>query len=881
MKKLIALLTIFATLTANAQVDVTNKIVNPSFETNADEGWTNTNFSAQTNGAFTKTDGKVYMEKWVTKGSAVGDASIKQTLKNLAKGHYRLTVSAQNIQQNSATTAQTGAYIYGRIVTSKTVVTTTGDYSVEFDVTSSSTAIGFVAKSATGNWICVDNFRLTFLSTDSANVNELIVSAKAQLEKKLNDKNINALTAAISAAEEAVKAENEDLTTVANNLEDAYLEAQANTKSYTTLKNLVTKARLLDGKKMNASVYDALTKAIAEGQAAQETTDNDPDALTEALQTAYDQASASITSYNSFLTALTTANTTYDATKIGAEDYNAVITVAQTMYDNGSADDAQVAEQITILNKAKFLFLLANATEGTGAAPEVTETNHYVPTGATEALMRATYAGDNLLEKGVCWSKEHNPTVLDERTTKSFSLNGTIIHVKGLESATVYYLRPYVINRTYQVAYGDEVKIVTHPKGTCNGTWDEGAPTEAANTRCRNAINETIEYFNQWTGIKGFTLSGHYGASTPTADCSYGGWMRIGPNSGNQAIGTVIHETGHGVGVGTCSRWSDTNVHNWKWYGREANKMYSFLENKDADPYNSDFCMVGDSQHGWGSSASYDWFVNGADKDKHLEFQYIGGCVLLYGLFIDGLNPTSSYTNGIPGYTYNFDEAKKYYIMNKDTERGLNQGLLYIEGSTIRWKSMLEDNDTISANAAWYLDYNPSTGYYTFKNAETGKYLSHSSTTMGVKTISQGKSPSSTEYIQLMPDRTDVTIGKNNDFETHGFWFTWNSGGSKSMSADAYSNVLKYGKASIASFDFADTATKQQWIIISEDELAKYWDVTATEPTGINDIIQNDGESTKTVSSIYNASGIRLEQTQPGFNVIKYSDGSSKKIFVK
>ena len=64
------------------------------------------------------------------------------------------------------------------------------------------------------------------------------------------------------------------------------------------------------------------------------------------------------------------------------------------------------------------------------------------------------------------------------------------------------------MNKTYTVAYGEEVKIVTHPKGNCTGSWDNGAPTAEANDRCRTAINQTIEYFNEWTGIKGFTLQG-------------------------------------------------------------------------------------------------------------------------------------------------------------------------------------------------------------------------------------------------------------------------------------------------------------------------------------------------------------------------------------
>ena len=123
---------------------------------------------------------------------------------------------------------------------------------------------------------------------------------------------------------------------------------------------------------------------------------------------------------------------------------------------------------------------------------------NFTSTGGSYAPKFLTITGSNILEKGVCWSTERNPTVLDNRSTKSFTLKGTIFHVTGLKPATVYYLRPYVINKTYNVAYGDEVKIVTNPKGTAKGTWEESKEIdEAANTRCRNALQATIEYFKR------------------------------------------------------------------------------------------------------------------------------------------------------------------------------------------------------------------------------------------------------------------------------------------------------------------------------------------------------------------------------------------------
>ncbi len=757
---------------AQSNTDRTSYIINPSFE-NGTNGWVCENLAAQTNSDFRKA-GSTYMERWVSKGNSVGDGSIYQTLTKLPIGIYKLTVAAQNLNQNSTSQKCNGAYIYAD--DQKTDVYTPADYSVTFTNIIGEVEIGYVAKNATGNWIAVDNFRLTQIGDVESGI-----------------------------------------------------------------------------------VQDEVKRMLEEAEKI--STDIIPTNLASALQSA--------------ITAGKLINTTSADTEI-----------QQALKDLKKA-----------IEKGQFAANLANATPGSGTAPAVTATNHYVATGATQALVRATMKGSNIMERGVCWSTEHNPTVLDERTTKYFNLKGYIFHIKGLQPATVYYVRPYVMNNTYTVAYGDEVKIVTHPNGTCTGSWNEGAPDAAANQRCRDAIQQTIAYFNEWTGIQGFHLSGNYGAETPTADCKYRGWMRIGPNPGNQAIGTVLHETGHGVGVGQHVRWNDCTDTRadqgkyGKWLGREANDVLHFLENY----YGDEVFFTGDAVHGWGTSSntsitnatiSYDWLVNGADKDKHQELQYIGGMCILHGLFIDGLPPTASDwyitdQNGIAGYTYNFDDNKKYYLMNKDVEHGLGTGLLYQRAKTdIAWKPLLT-GAVLSDSAAWYMEFDPQYCLYSFKNASTGKYLTHSSSgNMEVKTLKTN--PTNDEKFQLMPDRTDVTIkidGKNN--KTHGYWFTWNDSGFKSMSAATLSNRKGYGNISQETFDFSDNATVQQWIILSEDELATYQQ-KAIE-TGITNIHVNDktigGEDT--VVSIYTTDGFPLNSTQQGFNIIKYSSGAVKKIYVK
>ena len=402
-------------------VDKTSLIVNPSFE-NSTNGWTCENLGSQSNSSFSKKAGSYYIEKWTSQGNAVGDASVRQTLKNVPIGMYKMTVAAQNYSQNATTKKNTGAYIFAGLA--QEIVCTPADYSVKFTNLTGEVEIGFVAEGATGNWLAVDNFRLYLIGELSA---EGIVSE---------------------------------------------------------LTRIYGEAELLLQSMMSATASDSLQQAIALAEAiTTASSESDMQSAAKALETAMVYANSSIAEYKALADKITEVEANYDEAKQGAAEFKAELDGAKALVANAAATSEELAQQIKDLDRALLAFNLANATPGSGTAPKVTITHHYVATGATQALMRATSVGSNVLERGVCWSTERNPTVLDNRTTKYFNLKGNLFHVTGLEPATVYYLRPYVMNKTYTVAYGDEVKIVTHPVGTCRGTWNEGAPDEAANAR--------------------------------------------------------------------------------------------------------------------------------------------------------------------------------------------------------------------------------------------------------------------------------------------------------------------------------------------------------------------------------------------------------------
>ena len=141
-----------------AQTDMTDRIVNPGFEDGV-EGWYIRKVGRQTNDAFGLKEGTAYVESWRPAGDKAQDGSLEQVLTKLPAGTYTVTVAAQNIQQNTPDVVQTGVWVYAN--ENKTEVGLPGEYSVTATTVDGTLEIGFLIKGATGNYVCVDNFRLT------------------------------------------------------------------------------------------------------------------------------------------------------------------------------------------------------------------------------------------------------------------------------------------------------------------------------------------------------------------------------------------------------------------------------------------------------------------------------------------------------------------------------------------------------------------------------------------------------------------------------------------------------------------------------------------------------------------------------------------------
>lgn len=540
----------------------------------------------------------------------------------------------------------------------------------------------------------------------------------------------------------------------------------------------------------------------------------------------------------------------------GATELTAAINGAKELIAAGSND--KIDSLAKSLSDATLNYRIRNAT---GTVPKIT-TNKFVAAGATVLLGRMTASSGGVLEKGFCWSTHPEPTIFDNRSTHSFSANGEIYRMEKLQPATMYYVRPYVLTNKYVLAYGDIVKAPTLPKGSVTADYDNGGSTEE-DYRIASAVEEIKWLYNNLSYVRGINLSVHYSAGTPTADCSYGGWMRVGANESYQQTGTILHETNHGVGVGTSDIWWNGNYRQdgdrGKWLGPRATQMIRFL-NKDNTAY-----MTGDNTHMWpvSSYSGPNYGINGSWEDSYNPentLLYYGNVLITHALHQDGLICSSSVGFASPAYTFEQEDDTKYYIKTTDNLGNETSLLTVTENGGLAQKEIRAEEALRNDSFAWNIIYFPKTAYYALRNVGTGKMLSYSTQ---FKTIAR-TAPTTAEQVQLLPSRSNFKKGKLN---TSSYWITIRKQALK---------VTNQTTVSGASFDASDKNTKQHWLVLTADQFAEFDDYCVEKETGIGESLTPD-PSQRECGVIYDLSGRKVNSQFSNFN----SQLKRKGIYIK
>lgn len=677
--------------------------------------------------------------------------------------------------QENSTAPNSGAWLIAN--NTSVDVVDKNEYSLTFINIEDEAIIGFKAEGATGNWISVDNFRLYYAGGEFADF-------KAELQK--------------------------------------YIES----------------AKPYLNEKMQQSALSSLTSCIANAEDVlnDANTDRYPTTST-ALRHAVENAKISIAAYEALEEAIKHADEIYgDGVMKGSEKFLGIINEAKKTNNNLDATLEEIYSEVSKLQKGEFEYMLANPT---GDTPTVVTDKRYVR-GAIAAFGRMKVSGvssANILEQGFCWSTSPNPTVLDNRTTSYLENNGRMYWM-NMEPATVYYMRAYAITKGYAVGYGDVIKMSTLPQGNVTYWYNNGGDA-AHNDRINNALTIATTYWSNYTSIRGFNVSCTFSPGTPTADCGYGGGMRIGTNMGQRA-GTCMHEMNHGIGGGTLEIWGGWSVSplrktiNGHWAGDRANEAVRFWENND----NLVITGAYDGGH-WGvvnknEAYSFDNIFhnkyphNGAHLEpgawagpqnwNDTEVFYIGNSLINQGFCEDGLIPVNFYSGAfcLPAYVFEQDDNAKYYIKSESADHGLtNSYLVEQESGIVKWVNINGEDVTLNDNAAWYVSFTPDNQYYQFRNAATGHYLTFTSNgTNGIKAVAKA-TPSENEDFHLMRGRNDVTLG---NYTMRGYWIIHPEAKSNPATLTATAN----GAVAASTLDLYDSATSQRWLLLKADDMQAF-----------------------------------------------------------
>lgn len=241
--------------------------------------------------------------------------------------------------------------------------------------------------------------------------------------------------------------------------------------------------------------------------------------------------------------------------------------------------------------------------------------------------------GDAIIERGICYGLEANPTIDDHKVAQA-GATGTgsfRLQLQGLTEKTDYHVRAYAVS-SKGVSYSDDVTFKTIAKGKLTYTFNKSASPSAtelaAYDRLQTAIDGAQFLLENYTSItKHVTIN--YVPSVPTADASSSGWMRFGSNAGYQNKRTMLHEINHALGTGTTSWWNSIRS-GGKYQGVNANMMLNLIQNTTGAQINGD---------------NFHWWPHGLNQNSEVssEWSYVYNCLIIEAMRKDGLPASGPY----------------------------------------------------------------------------------------------------------------------------------------------------------------------------------------------------------------------------------------------
>ncbi|NDW19143.1 hypothetical protein D0T53_09490 [Dysgonomonas sp. 216] len=202
----------------------------------------------------------------------------------------------------------------------------------------------------------------------------------------------------------------------------------------------------------------------------------------------------------------------------------------------------------------------------------------------------ADIGDSDIIERGVCWSTNPNPTINDNKLAHAQAKKGIfILAIEDFELNTDYYIRSYSTNSS-GTAYSLPQKVTTM-KGNVTYTLS-GEINQTDRPRVyqliKTAMDSACYYYNRYTSFEG-NVWVYYSEGIPTAQASFRGSIGFGANEWYMWVGTAMHEMAHYFGSGTTNEYRNMFV-DGVFTGTTASTLLKELTGET---------LKGDSQHFW------------------------------------------------------------------------------------------------------------------------------------------------------------------------------------------------------------------------------------------------------------------------------------------
>jgi uncharacterized protein (TIGR02145 family) len=338
--------------------------------------------------------------------------------------------------------------------------------------------------------------------------------------------------------------------------------------------------------------------------------------------------------------------------------------------------------------------------------------------------------GSPILARGVCWSIDHDPTFLDNKTNEGAGTGSFVSHVTGLKPGSINLLRAYATNKN-GIAYGSVLTITTPAMLPTLTTSSVSTITEATAVSGGNVIsnggaalitrgvcwsttsNPTINDNRSSDGTDiGNFISNLNGLPLSTM------WLKPNTTYFVRAYATNIVGTGYGNevsfttknGSGSTITDIDGNIYHTITIGTQV----WFLENLRVTHYqNGDPIPNITDNNSWKglTTGAYSWYNN------DINYKSTYGALYNYYTTIDPRNmcPPGSH---VPS------DAEWLTLMNYLGGSGIAAGKLKEAGNT-HWKEQTSETTNLSGFTALPGGYRSSLGSFYFIGS-SGFYFSKS-----------------------------------------------------------------------------------------------------------------------------------------------------------